>query len=198
MTNMMVMVTIEQANELKHLRHQVTEVQARNSKLEVANRRLTEDVRVAAEMVQCAERMCAGHRADIDSMHDIIDAPDSEVERLEAEVEAMARQVHETLYELASVTMSRDALASSSVPPELARLYREAQRSLAKHHVTPQRWKLSEECGEFVAAWCKDAARTVESEIRHEIHDVLTVALSLCEPALMAKAAERLEGRLAK
>ena len=30
-----------------------------------------------------------------------------------------------------------------------------------------------------------------------EAHDVLTVALSLCEPAIMAKAAERLEGRLA-
>lgn len=102
--------------------------------------------------------------------------------------------------DMVSVTESRDVLASwRAIPPELARLYRAAQRSIAnaKYHVTAQRWKLSEECGEFVAAWCKDAARTAESEIKHEIHDVLTVALSLCEPALMARAAERLEGRLA-
>ena len=104
----------------------------------------------------------------------------------------------EALKAVASVTASRDALASSSVPVELARLYRAAQRMLTKMGDDTQRLKLAEECAEYIAEAMREDERFSAERLYAELHDVLTVALSLCEPALMAKAADRLEGRLAK
>ena len=105
--------------------------------------------------------------------------------------------------EMVSVTESRDVLALwRAIPPELVRLYKVARKSLSMHGTAAQMSKLAEECGEYVAEHSRLRPRYSDpfvyaERVRAEIHDVLTVALSLCEPALMAKAAERLEGRLA-
>lgn len=88
--------------------------------------------------------------------------------------------------------------AADVVPPELTRLWKAAQGARKKWDGATRHSKLAEECGEYVAAWCKDTDRYTRDHTMHELHDVLTVALSLAEPALMAKAAERLEGRLAE
>jgi len=86
---------------------------------------------------------------------------------------------------------------SCGVPPELARLYKAARTSLSMHGTAAQMSKLAEESGEYVAEFSRLRPRYDAARVRAEAHDVLTVALSLCEPALMAASAERLEGRLA-
>lgn len=113
--------------------------------------------------------------------------------------------------DMSSVVASRDALAAEcrkrsledlarvnacAVPPELARLYAAAQRARGAWGAAVQTQKLAEECGEYVAECSRGGFRHSVEKVEHEIHDVLTVALSLAEPELMAKAAERLEGRL--
>jgi chromosome segregation ATPase len=86
--------------------------------------------------------------------------------------------------------------AQPCVPPELARLYHVAKRALARMGGEIQHEKTAEECGEFVSEFCKDALRRDSARISAGLHDVLTASLSLCEPALMAASAERLEARL--
>jgi hypothetical protein len=86
-------------------------------------------------------------------------------------------------------------VAVAGVPADLARLYRAAQKARKKWGAPHQRVKLAEECGEFVVEVCR-RERHSDAAVAHEAHDVLTVALSLCEPALMLASAERLEGRL--
>lgn len=89
------------------------------------------------------------------------------------------------------------ARAALDVPPELARLYKAAQGARGRFGPNTQRVKLAEECGEFVAEYMRTGERFDAARVSGELHDVLTVALSLCEPALMAVCAERLEARLA-
>lgn len=81
-------------------------------------------------------------------------------------------------------------------PTALVRLYVASQRARAKWGAPAQRVKLVEECGEYVVDFARTGERYDVAKVTAEAHDVLTVALSLSEPALMAKSAERLEARL--
>lgn len=222
----------------ERLRQQVTEVQARNSELEVRNRALAEDAELARKAVECAERMCADARAEV-ALHrtvhqqcetyiaegiallDVIGAdevPADAARRLVkerdearaalasvtasrdalAEAAKLARQTHDEMVEALRVASAKRDESLTSVPVELVRLFKAAKMSLEKHGVPVQVQKVAEECGELVAELCRTGDRFDQERAAHELHDVLTVALSLCEPALMAKAAERLEGRLGK
>lgn len=193
--------------ENERLRQQVTEVQAHNTAL-LERARLAEKDRDEAYSlsrigIECAERMCADARAETDDLAAACEARGLAIEdmakRLAETGADLARVTKELGVEraaLVGVTASRDALASSSVPVELARLYRVAQRMLAKMGDDTQRLKLAEECAEYIAEAMREDERFCAERLYAELHDVLTVALSLCEPALMAKAAERLEGRL--
>lgn len=205
--------------ENEHLRHQVTEVQARNTALEERARAAEKSAREAGGGAPSTSFAVI---ADLGQQRD-----EARRERDEARASLAAETVNANAYaherdealkqrdeecyylnvcrsrrdelarELASVTASRDALASSSVPVELARLYRAAQGARGCFGAIRQQVKLVEECGEYVAEYMRTGERFSSSRVMAEAHDVLTVALSLCEPALMAKAAERLEGRLA-
>lgn len=114
----------------------------------------------------------------------------AECERMRVERDDVRKQRDEALAKL-------EEGAADVVPPELARLWKAAKVARGHFGAIKQQVKLVEECGEYVAEYMRTGERFSEARVMVEAHDVLTVALSLAEPALMAASAERLEGRLA-
>lgn len=221
---MMVMMTIDQANELAHLRKRATELQADNTRLHLkAEAALSRENNLMKEVdclrdvlgqgdeskvalaqrdeaklaARLADQCCESVRAVlVDVTKERNDAAAALV-AANAAIAECRQALLDAQREMASVTESRDVLASwRAIPPELARLYAAAQRMLTKMGDDTQRLKLAEECAEYIAEAMREDERFCAERLYAELHDVLTVALSLCEPALMAASAERLEGRL--
>lgn len=160
---------------VEHWRLQVTDLQTCNTR--------------TLERARDAERQLASEREQHSRLREQWELMSAELARTRTDRQRAAFERDKALAKL-------EEGASDVVPPELARLWKAAQGARKKWDGATQHSKLAEECGEYVAEWCKDTDRYQRDHTMHELHDVLTVALSLAEPALMAASAERLEGRL--
>lgn len=163
--------------ELYHLRRQVTELQAHNTARQ-------ERARAAAQEREETRAALAVETKNANAYAHERDEARAECERMRLERDEALAKLEEG--------------AADVVPPELARLWKAAHGARGHFGAIKQQVKLVEECGEYVAEYMRTGERFSEARVMAEAHDVLTVALSLAEPALMAKAAERLEGRLAE